>query len=208
VKRHYVGPSGNHVLYVYPEEDIWHWEAMKRFLSDMRKIDPNVTGSPVSVYESAARMQKGFYLILALTTLVILVILWLDFRSSLLTAIAMAPLGVGIAWLLFWMGLLDIPFNLGNFFGLPVIAGLGIDSGVHLIHRYREKGEIGDMLKTVSPAIILSTVTTLLGFGSLSFVRHRGLASFGQLMSLGSLTTLVAALVIVPLLLKVFYEKR
>lgn len=208
VQKRYVSDRKNYVLYAYPDKDIWQQENMEAFIVDLRKIDPQVTGSPISVYESALRMKKGFFKVGLLALLFVMVILWLDFRSVQYSLIAALPLIAGILWLIAGMNILNISLNLGNFFALPILIGIGIDNGVHLMHRYRETKNVKDVLHVVSPAITLSSLTTLLGFGALSFVSHRGLASFGKIMSIGSLTCLIAAVLLIPVILKIFYDKE
>ncbi|EKD42635.1 MAG: hypothetical protein ACD_73C00078G0002, partial [uncultured bacterium] len=199
--------KGDYVLYIYPKKNIWDWDELKIFLQELRSVDPLVTGAPVSVYESAIRMKQGFYLVGGITAIIVIILLFLELGSFFQTVLSIIPLGIGLIWLVIWMGFTGISLNLGNFFALPILIGLGIDNGVHLIHRYRETRDPWDMLVTVAPSIILSTLTTVIGFGALSFVRHRGLASFGLIMTLGSLTCLLAALILVPCLLQLKNDK-
>lgn len=208
VKKRYKSASGNYVLYAYPRQNIWEESFMKKFVQELRSVSPLVSGPPVGVYESALRMKKGFIVIGILTMVLVTFFLLIDFRSLKDSVIALLPLVSGIVWLAAGIYFFDIPLSLANFFALPILIGLGIDNGVHLLHHYRDKGDVREMLHTVAPAIILSTLTTLIGFGALSFVRHRGLASFGQIMSLGSLTCLVAALFVVPVVLKLTGNKK
>lgn len=203
VKKRYLSSLGNYVLYIYPKEDVWETQFMNEFISEVRLVDPTVTGSAVQFFESAWRMIHGFYLVGLLTLIFVLVILRIDLGNMRDTLIAGLPLISGILWLVMLMGFFSIDLSLANFFALPILIGIGIDNGIHLVHRYQETKSIKDMLHRVSPAIILSTLTTMIGFGALSLVSHRGLASFGQIMTLGSLSCLVASLLVVPLVLKV-----
>lgn len=206
IKSIFKGDKGNYVLYTYPADNIWEPDFMNQFISDIRRIDPYVTGTPIQVYESAKRMREGFVLVGLITILVVFLILKNDLKKLKDAAFASIPLFVGIFWLTGFMGLFDIKLSLANFFAMPVLIGIGIDNGVHLIHRYRETNSVSEMLHSTSPAIILSAFTTILGFGALSFVRHPGLASFGQIMAIGSLTCLMASLFLVPLILKICYK--
>ncbi len=207
VRQRYISASGQYALYITPAGDIWQENSMEKFIQELRTVDPHVTGAPVSVYESAKRMKHGFYRVGFLTLILVFIFMMLDFRSWPHAFIASLPLISGFLWLLGWMNFLGVSLNLANFFALPILIGLGIDNGVHLVHHFREHRNVKEMLHTVAPAIILSTLTTLIGFGALSMVRHRGLASFGMIMSIGSLTCLVAALLMVPIVLRIVYKK-
>lgn len=208
IKKRFKSDSGNYVLYVYPRQNIWEESFMKKFVDELRSVSPLASGPPIGVYESALRMKKGFVTIGILTMILVAGFLLIDFRSVKDSVIALLPLVSGMVWLAAGIHFLDIDLSLANFFALPILIGLGIDNGVHLMHHYRDKGDVREMLHTVAPAIILSTLTTLIGFGALSFVRHRGLASFGQIMSLGSVTCLIAALFVVPVVLEVLKKNR
>ena len=70
---------------------------------------------------------------------------------------------------------------------LPLIVGIGIDDGVHLLHRWRieGKGQIPRIYASTGRAILLTSLTTMLAFGSLMFSLYRGFASLGIAMFIG-----------------------
>jgi hypothetical protein len=86
---------------------------------------------------------------------------------------------------------------------VPLLLGIGVDSGIHLVHRARFEGPGGEPLmeSTAARAVLYSAITTIVSFGSLSFSSHRGMASLGQLLVIGMLLTLFANLVVLPALL-------
>lgn len=191
----------HYALYVTPKFDLWIPENMKAFLMELQSISPEFTGTPVTVFESGELMKKGFFKVALLTFIVICFILLVDLKSLWDTLLALCPLGLGIFILLGIMGYFKIHINLGNFFALPILLGIGIDDGVHIIHHFRREQSLALLIKEIFPAITLTSLSTCIGFGSLSFVSHQGLASFGKIMAFGSLTCLFASISIVPLLL-------
>ena len=78
-------------------------------------------------------------------------------------------------------------FTLVNLMGIPMIVGIGIDDGVHLLHRYRVEGltKTPIVLKSTGKAIMLTSITTMVGFGSLMLAKYRGFGSLGSLLVLG-----------------------
>ena len=86
---------------------------------------------------------------------------------------------------------------------LPLIIGIGIDDGVHLIHRYHYEGKdaIFTVFSSTGKAIIITSLTTMLAFGSLIFAIYRGFGSLGSALFLGVGTCLLASLFILPALL-------
>ena len=94
-------------------------------------------------------------------------------------------------------------FNFANVIVLPMLLGMGIDNGVHLVHRHRTHPDEADVLATsTARAVWFSAITTILSFGSLVFASHRGMASLGQMLTLGVAATLVCYVVVLPAVLE------
>jgi hopanoid biosynthesis associated RND transporter like protein HpnN len=199
----YVGADGSYQLKVSPRGNVWDFELLGHFVADLRSVDPEVSGVPVGVYESSLLMHRTFLSAALLTVLLVAAILWLECRSIFQVGLTLLPLGAGILWLLELMGLFGVDFNLANFFAIPILIALGVDGGVHFLHRARElKGGYGLFLTSTPTAVALSFATTMIGFGGLLFAHHRGLASLGWVMVLGSGTCLAACLLVLPAVLK------
>ena len=100
------------------------------------------------------------------------------------------------------MGLLQIPFNLANFFAIPIMIGLAVDSCIHVTHRAVDGGlQVG--FGSTRRAVIVTALTTTIGFGMLMFAQHRGLRSLGQLMALASLCCLASSVWLLPAMLRI-----
>jgi predicted RND superfamily exporter protein len=104
----------------------------------------------------------------------------------------------GLMWL--W----DVQFNLANMVAAPLIIGIGVENGIHLVHRFRE-GRDGSVVSLIAgstgQAVVLFSLTTMVGFGSLMVARYYGIFSMGLLLSLAVGSVLVASIVVLPLLL-------
>ena len=106
--------------------------------------------------------------------------------------------------------ILGISFNFGNIIVLPLLLGIGVDSGIHLVHRHRVTIETRgapdaperELLETsTAQAVLFSALTTMASFGSMAFADHPGFASLGQLLLVGVGYTLLANLVLLPALI-------
>jgi len=126
----------------------------------------------------------------------------LDYRSISHTLLAMIPTGLGMLQLFGLMGLIDIPLNPANMLLLPFFIGISVECGVHLVHDFRNQG---DQYKTASPsttlAVVVNTLTTMVGFATLMIATHRGLQSLGRAMTLAMGCCLVSSLVLPSILL-------
>lgn len=115
-------------------------------------------------------------------------------------AIALLPATVAMALTTGTMAWLHWPLHPGNMIALPLVLGLGVDDGLHLVMRYRERDAPGHPLGTTGRAIWLTTVTTVLGFGSLALASTPALRSLGVLVGVGAIAAFISTLAFVPLL--------
>jgi predicted RND superfamily exporter protein len=130
----------------------------------------------------------------------LLLVLW---RSVKLTIITMIPLFVGSCCTAAFSVLADVPFNAANVIVLPLLLGIGVDSGIHLVNRHR-LGLLGasDLLHTdTARAVVFSALTTILSFSTLGFSNHGGIASLSQLLVAGVSLMLIANVLLLPAIL-------
>ena len=184
----YISDDGTTFLTsIYPERDIWNMDNLKSFDRQLRSISPKATGTPplfLAMIEILGKDGKNATLLAFCT---ILILLFIDFRNLKLTLLATVPLLAGTFWMAGIKHLLGMKLNIVSIEAIPLILGIGIDYGVHLIHRYRieGKGKVRVIFSSTGKAIMISALTTMIGFGSLSFMTHRGMASMGLLLFIG-----------------------
>lgn len=123
-------------------------------------------------------------------------------RSALLTLLVLAPLTLAGLLTCAATVLLGQPFNFANVIVLPLLIGLGVDSGLHLVLRDREAQGESVFATTTPRAITFSALTTIAAFGSLALSDHRGTASMGLLLAVALGISLLCMLVVLPALLK------
>lgn len=204
----YVGDDGSLLVMAFPKEDIWEYEAMERFVAEMRAIHPEVTGTPIQVYESSLLMREAFRFIGLLSIAVVSVLVLLDFLRVSALFFVVGPLLLGVLWLMQLMGFFDLHLNLANFFAIPILIGIGVDNAVHFYHRFLETRDVERTMYTTGTTLTLTTLTTMAGFGSLVFASHKGLASMGALMALGIMTCWFACVIFLSATLKSLYQRR
>ena len=195
-----MSPTGRFLVSLVPARDTWMEEPLAAFVAAIRRVDPAATGVPITQSESIRDMRGAFTTISLLSVLAVALIAWLDFRSIADTALAVGSLLAGIAITLGVMALGGITLNLANFFAIPILIGLGIDSAIHLIHRARETG---DDFGSTRNAVVFTSLTTAIGFGALVAASHRGLATLGWVMLIGSLACLFTTVVLLPAAMRV-----
>lgn len=203
-ERLFVAPDGTRAVYAYPNGDIWDPAYEHEFLARMTALDPQVTGMPVLGRFMIELSRRALVITAALSALLVLALVALEFGLSRYTLLAALPTFAGVAASVGAMRLLGLPFNPLNVMAFPVIIGTAVDAGVHLVARWLD--ERGDLARTIGGAghtVFISGLTTVVGFGALAFTEHRGLASFAIVLALGSAICLVLSLLLLPRLLLV-----
>jgi predicted RND superfamily exporter protein len=132
----------------------------------------------------------------------VFILLWLDLGRPGRAALSLVPLGFGMVWMLGAMAFLDLKVNFMNIFVMTMVIGIGVDYGVHLLHRWHESD--GDPVATgqTSKAIVVAALTTMVGFGSLVLSHYPGLRSVGAAAILGALATAVLSVSLLPAMLR------
>lgn len=254
--------QGKWLLQIYPSEPIWDVEPLTRFVSDVRSIDPEVTGTPLQNYEASRQILFSYrtaaIYALAVITLVLLVDFldghhkllvlgppllivifiammlqtrrieiqpaWLlliylgvsigtsavlDVRNLRDALLAILPSMVGALLMAGILAVLQVDLNPANLIVLPLVLGIGVDDGVHVVHDYRlqEAGTYRTSSSTMN-AIVLTSFTSMIGFGSMMVAAHRGLYSVGLVLVVGVGSCLVVSLVLMPALLTLISRRE
>ncbi len=251
----FVSKQGKWLLQIYPKEEIWDIEPLKKFIDEVRSVDPDVTGIPLQNYEASRQIRSSYETVAMYALLASYLVLLIDFLSLRNTLLGlMAPLGGvfalagGLIWLgrpidyqvlalayvlmtltlvafldmsgffnillslmpplagammtLGTLGALHVDLNPANLIILPLILGIGVDNGVHVMHDFRLQ-KLG-MYRT-SPSLInalfLTSMSNMAGFASMILAAHRGLRSIGMVLTIGVGSCLFVSAVLLPALL-------
>ena len=141
MRRMLVGKTGKLLLRVFPRENIWEREPLERFVREVQSVAPKATGTPLGLYEFVDILLRGYIKAAIWAFLVIMILIFADFRSGCATLFTLLPLIVGMIWMVGAMTLFRIPFNPANIMVLPLLVGIGVAYGIYVVQRYREDGE-------------------------------------------------------------------
>ncbi|MBC8214918.1 MAG: MMPL family transporter, partial [Candidatus Marinimicrobia bacterium] len=186
---------------VLPGHNIWQdAKFLDRFTDDLEEISTRATGFPPvfrALIDIIGRDGRNAAL---LTIIVVFFLLWIDFRHPGHALMAMIPLAAGMVWMVGIMALVGKQLDVVNVMGIPMILGIGIDDGVHIVHRWRREGfdSVRTVFSSTGKAILLTSLTTILAFGSLVFSIWRGYGSLGIALSIGVTTCFLATILIIP----------
>jgi hypothetical protein len=201
LRDQFIGETGHFLIQVYPNIDVWQRPSQQKFITDLRSIDPDVTGTPVQLFEYETLLKDSYVQAAWYALIAIAIMVFIHFRSLLAVVLALFPVAIGTVWLSGFMGLLDVPINLANIMTLPLVIGIGVTNGIQILNRFAEERTPGILSRSTGKAVLVSGLTAIAGFGSLILAQHRGMRSLGQIMAMGLALCMIAALTFLPALL-------
>ena len=201
--------DGALIFRIYPPESengesVLSRERLGPFVGAVLDIAPNATGPAVQIYESTRLIIHSYQrAALYAAVAIFLVLLW-DFRRLSDALCAFIPVGCGGILTLGALALLGIPLNFANTIVLPLLMGIGVDAGVHAVHRWRLQPHDAPagLAGGTGRAVSLTVMTTVLGFACLTLAEHQGVRSLGMVMSLGLLLVWASTVFILPPILR------
>ena len=143
------------------------------------------------------------------TTAGILLIVYICFRNLRISLIVLIPILFGVVTAFGLLLLVRHHFSFMSITAIPLIIGIGIDNGIHLVRRYQENesNEILVIAKASGAALIQSNLTTIVGFGALMTSSFAPLVELGLVTSLGVALALAGGLLLIPSVI-LFGERR
>lgn len=133
------------------------------------------------VHQSRSNLWQA----LGLAGLFVIVVLSVYFRQPRQVILALVPVSMGLAASAGFMGWFGIHLNVFNFIVLPILIGIGLDDGIHILARYSESKTIPRTIQSTGRSILVTTLTTICGFGSLYLARYHVLESMGLFAIVG-----------------------
>jgi predicted RND superfamily exporter protein len=205
VRERFEGSNDGYLVYIYPLRDITNLEeAMKvrSLLTNMSVGDRKVSATNTTIVfaEMQDTMLRDTPIVISLAFAVVILCIIFVFRSFTDTFLSLIPLFVGMSWMLGIMVLSDQKINFFSIIAIPAVIGIGVDNGVHIVHRYRVEGlaSLKRIVRNLSRTLLVCTVTTIFGFGALLFARHPGIKSLGLAAVSGLITTFLASVLFLP----------
>ncbi len=209
LRRRWVSADGRQRLEIAPSEDLDNNHALERFVSDVRAVTgPGATGTPIINIEASRAVTQAFYQAFATAGVCITLLLFVILRRVREVVVVLAPLLLAGLLTTAVSVALGVPFNFANIIALPLLMGIGVDSALHILHRYKTTGrdDVPLLASSSARAVLFSALTTTASFGNLATSPHAGTASMGVMLTVGLTMTLVCTLVVLPALLRRYVQ--
>jgi len=208
LRQREISPAGRVRVEVVPKLDVRDNRALRQFVIEVQSVAPNATGGPVVELLAGDAVVHAFALASLIAFVLICAGLLLLLRSVADLLLILAPLLLASAMTVGVARAVDLSFNFANVIVLPLLIGLGVSSGIHLVIRTRRDITI-ELLNTTTPrAVLFSAFTTIASFASLAISSHWGQASMGLLLLIAISVNLVCYLVVLPALLASVEQRR
>lgn len=180
------------------------------------EIENQVSGIPLIRTQYVRRITRELFVFLGLSLVLIILILFLTYRSFWGIWVPMIAVLVSLVWCLGFMGWWGTPIDLMSELLPPIIFVVGMSDIIHLVTKYIEELKEGKdresamriTLSEIGMATLLTSVTTAIGFGSLLVSRMPPLKSFGMFAAAGVIFAYLISIILLPnILLRISPEK-
>jgi hopanoid biosynthesis associated RND transporter like protein HpnN len=201
----YISSSGLYRIQVFPRNDLRNVHNLKEFVAAVQTIAPEATDQPVTILGAGTTIVSAFRNATIMAFILITLFLRFVMKTWVEVLLIMVPLLLTLCYAMAAAVLLNIPFNFANIIVVPLLLGIGVDSGIHVVHRVKESrgGKIHILETSTSRAVLFSSLTTVMSFGSLAFMHHAGTAGMGRLLTLSVILMIFCMLILLPAYLEI-----
>ncbi|MFO1518920.1 MAG: MMPL family transporter [bacterium] len=219
VLRNYREKNGDlgKIVFVYPADNIslWDGKVLMKF-ADLIRSNRLPTGETLTASGDSVIFSDLLRAVIhdgpratIIAFLAVCLVVALLFRERKAILFIVGTLCLGVLWMGGVVALFGIKINFFNFIAIPTTFGIGVDYGVNIYQRYQleGKGSLPKVLRTTGGAVLLCSITTVIGYFTLIIAKNQALVSFGWIAIIGELTCIAAALVFVPAFV-IFWESR
>jgi len=180
------------------------------FVRQLQDVDPDITGVILQIYRSGELIRRSYEQVALIAFLIVVLIVAFSFGSLYDALLCIAPTAIGFALTFGLMYALGMQVNPANIIALPLMFGIGVDHGVHIVHRYRMEPTQRPLGLThgTGKGITITSLTTIIGFASMMLASHRGIFSLGFVLAAGLTLTMLACWTVLPAWLELRQQRR
>lgn len=187
--------------------DEWNGRDLIRFASAVREIDLGegrkitTSGASVIYADIVATIRKDGPIVVAVAGLCIVVMVLLVVGRDARAVAVVVATALGSLLLVAVCALIGLQVTFLDFVALPITLGLGVDYAINLAHRQHKDDDDDDpavALRTSGPAVVMCSLTTVIGYGSLLVSENLAIRGFGLASLIGEVCCLLTALIVVP----------
>jgi hypothetical protein len=204
IKERWLSKEGKYRIQIFPKKDLNDLDNLQQFITDVQSVAPETTDLPIIYWESMKEVVGAFQKAITIALITIALLLYGIRRNFTDTLLVMTPLILAGLFTMASTVLTNTPINYANIIALPLLLGLGVDNGIHMVeklhHSLSEEQNIYQ--SSTARAMFYGALTTASSFGGLAFSSHEGIASMGLVITMGIFWIMTCTFVILPALSK------
>lgn len=192
--------------------DIYDEEYRDELIPKLKEVDEDIVAQALLWPKLIDAMTEDVVRVSIIASIPIMIIVYIGFRklNPMYMILALVPVAFGVTGILALYEYVGVSLNFVSILTIPLVIGIGIDDGIHVIHRYLEegKGSIPLVIQNVGKAIFLTTATTCLAFSSFMFAEHPSMMALGRVPVLGLSICFLASVLFLPALMKMTIDRK
>jgi len=208
IKNNYIGEDGSIKTNLMPKGNVYSDVNTEKYTQEIEAMGKSIVGTP-AMYMRIVKLasQEGQRLFIWLVIL-IFIIVFVDLKNIKYSILAIIPMLFSILFTMGMTNLIGLKLDLINMITFPLIIAIGIDDGIHFIHRYLVERDIAKTVATVGRAITITSLTTICAFGSFMLAQYKGLQSFGIFLAIGISFAYLLTITLLPVLISLVDRKK
>jgi hypothetical protein len=210
IKDRWLSKSGLYRIQIMPKYDLNNLDNMAKFITDVQAVAPETTDLPIMYWESMKEVINAFKEAITIALITIALLLMAVRRNVTDTLLVMTPLILAGVFTMASTVLTGTPINFANIIALPLLLGLGVDNGIHMVeklhHSLSEEQNIYQ--SSTARAMFYGALTTASSFAGLAFSPHQGIASMGLVITIGIFWIMTCTFVVLPALSELVFKRQ
>jgi hopanoid biosynthesis associated RND transporter like protein HpnN len=208
LKNRWLSQTGLYRVQVFPKNDLNDLDNLEEFITQVQSIEENITDLPILFWESMKEVVKAFEQAITIAIITITLLLLVMRRNVKDTLLVIVPLLLAGLFTMASTALTGTPINFANIIALPLLLGLGVDNGIHMLEKLRHSvtEEQNIYQSSTARGIFYGALTTISSFAGLAFSPHQGVSSMGLVITIGIFWIMIGTFVILPALSKLVLQ--
>ena len=210
IRDKWLSKNGSYRIQIYPKKDLNDLASLEEFITEVQSIAPETTDLPVMYWESMKEVVAAFQEAIMIALITIALLLFAIRRNVVDTLLVMTPLILAGLFTMASAVLTQTPINFANIIALPLLLGLGVDNGIHMVEKLHHSlsDQQNIYQSSTARAMFYGALTTASSFAGLAFSPHQGIASMGLIITMGIFWIMVCTFIILPALSKLVLKVK
>ena len=204
IKERWLSKDGLYRIQIFPKQDLNDLGSLQAFIVDVQSVAPDATDLPVMYWESMKAVIEAFQEAIIIALIAIALLLMAIRRSIIDTLLVMTPLVLAGLFTMASTVFTGTPINFANIIALPLLMGLGVDNGIHMVEKLHHSLSESQNIYQSSTArgMFYGALTTISSFAGLAFSPHQGIASMGLVITIGIFWIMACTFIVLPAISK------